>query len=65
MPTTAVASLTAIPTRGGTALKYLSAAVDTGMGTYDIKPNFELEIPAETLAGTFTSTFTVAIVSGP
>ncbi len=64
-PTSSVTSLTNIPETGGSALKFASAAVDAGMGTYTIKPNFELEVPAETFAGTYTATFTVAIVSGP
>ncbi len=63
-PTSSVTSLTVIPETGST-LKFLSAAVDTGMGDYAINPNFELEVISETYAGTYTATFTVAIVSAP
>lgn len=64
-PVSQVATLTDIPTTGGSALKFLSAATDTGMGTYAIAPNFELEVPAETYAATYTSTITVTEVTGP
>ena len=66
-PTSSVTSLTAIPTTGGSALKFLSAATNAGMGTYAISPNFELEIPAETFVGlgTYTATITISAVSGP
>lgn len=66
-PVSQVTSLTAIPESPAAALKFASAAIDTGMGSYAIAPNFELEIPAETYVGlgTFTSTITVTAVSGP
>lgn len=64
-PTTSVASLTDIPETGGSALKFLSAAEDAGMGDYAIQPNFTLDVRSETYAGTYTATFTVAIVSAP
>ena len=66
-PTSTVTSLTAIPKSPAAALKFLSAAVDTGMGTYSLQPNFELEIPAETYVGTgtYTATVTITAVSGP
>jgi hypothetical protein len=64
-PTSSVTSMTAIPTAGGTPLKIVSAATDTGMGRYNIPPAFELEVRAETVAGTYNSTITVAINTGP
>lgn len=66
-PVSQVATLTAIPEAGGSAYKFLSAAVDTGMGSYTLNPNFELEVPAETYVGTgtYTSTVTITSVSGP
>ena len=66
-PTSQVTTLAAIPEAPAAALKFASAAVDTGMGTYAINPNFELEVPAETYVGTgtYTSTITVSAVSGP
>jgi hypothetical protein len=64
-PVSAVTTLTPIPDTG--SLKFLSAAINTGMGSYAIAPNFELEVPAETFvgSGTYTSTITVTAVSGP
>jgi hypothetical protein len=64
-PTSSVTSMTAIPTAGGTPLKIVSAATDTGMGRYNIPPAFELDVRAETVAAVYTSTITVAINSGP
>lgn len=64
-PTSSVTSLTAIDDT--TPLKFASAAVGAGMGTYSISPNFELEIPAETYlgSGSYSATITVSAVSGP
>jgi hypothetical protein len=66
-PVSQVAALTTIPESPAAALKFLSAAVDTGMGSYTLNPNFELEIPADTYVGTgtYTSTVTITAVSGP
>jgi hypothetical protein len=64
-PVSQAATLTAIPESPAAALKFLSAAVDTGMGSYTLNPNFALEIPAATYAGTYTSTVTITAVSGP
>ena len=66
-PTSLVSALTAIPESPAAALKFASAALNTGMGSYAINPNFELEIPAETYVGTgsYSSTITISIVSGP
>jgi hypothetical protein len=62
-PTTSVASLTAID--NATPLKIVSAAADEGMGEYNIPPAFELEVPSETAVGSYTSTMTIAVNSGP
>ncbi len=64
-PVSAVTTLSPIPDTG--SLKFLSAATDTGMGTYAIAPNFELEVPAETYvgSGTYTSTITITAATGP
>ena len=66
-PTSSVTALTNIPTAPATALKFATAAVNTGMGNYTLNPNFELEVRAETYVGTgsYTATITVSIVSGP
>ena len=64
-PVSAATTLSVIPDTG--SLKFLSAATDAGMGSYEIAPNFELEIPAETYvgSGTYTSTITVTAATGP
>ena len=64
-PTSSVTSLTAIPEAPAAALTFASAAVNEGMGSYTLSPSFELEVPAETLAGNYSSTITVSAVSGP
>ena len=50
---------------GSTALKLLTAAVGAGMGTYDYLPDFQLTVPASTLAGAYTATVIVSVNSGP
>lgn len=64
-PTTSVSALTAIPISSGSALKFASAASTEGMGSYTINPNFALNVPAQTYAGAYTATVTVAIVTAP
>jgi len=64
-PTSSVASVTAIPEAPASALTFASAAANAGMGSYTLNPNFELEVPAETLVGNYSSTITVSAVSGP
>jgi len=64
-PTSSVTSMTAIPTAGGIPLKIVSAALNAGMGRYNIPPAFELMVRAETVAAIYTSTITVAINTGP
>ncbi len=46
-------------------LPFMTAAVNTGMGSYRFDPDFELEIPADTYAGTYVSTVTITITTGP
>ena len=64
-PTSSATSLTAIPEGPAPALKFASAALNQGMGSYTINPNFELEVPAEILAGSYAATITISAVSGP
>ena len=49
----------------GTALKIASSASGTGDGVYDLTPDFQLMVPAETFTGSYTATVTVAISVGP
>ena len=67
VPTSSATTLTAIPTTGISSLKFVSAAIDAGMGTYTMQPNFELEVRAETFVGTgtYTATITVTAVTAP
>lgn len=48
-----------------TAVKYHNAATDTGMGEFDHTPTVSVALPADTFAGSYTSTVTLASVSGP
>ena len=66
-PTSSATSLTLIPTAPAAALTFASAALNAGMGSYSVKPNFELEIPAETFVstGTYTATITLTAVTAP
>jgi hypothetical protein len=64
-PTSSVTDLTAIPEVPASALTFAWADVNEGMGSYTLNPSFELAVPAETLAGNYSSTITVTAVSGP
>jgi hypothetical protein len=48
-----------------TAASFFNAALNTGMGKFDLNVPYNLTIPANTFAGTYTSTLTVSLVSGP
>ena len=48
-----------------TEVSILSADVDEGMGQYAFSPDFLLDVPATTYAGTYTATITVDVVSSP
>ncbi len=56
---------TAFAPLSGTALKIASAASGEGDGVYDLTPDFQLAVPAETYTGNYTATVTVAISTGP
>jgi len=47
------------------AVKYFNAAANTGMGKLDVSATVGVAVPANVFAGTYTSTVTVSIVSGP
>jgi hypothetical protein len=61
-PTSSVTTLTDI---ADATLTYISAATDTGMGSYAIDPDFDLEVRAEVYEGTYVATVTLTNVSGP
>ena len=48
-----------------TPVKLFNAAANTGMGNFTITPTITVSIPANTFSGSYTSTVSVAIVSGP
>lgn len=48
-----------------TAVEFFNAAVNSGMGKFTVTPTVSIAIPAHTFAGTYTSTITLAAVSGP
>jgi hypothetical protein len=48
-----------------TAVKLFNAAANTGMGKFTVTPTVQVAVPANTYAGTYTSTVTLAVVSGP
>lgn len=48
-----------------TATKLYNAAANTGMGNQTSTVSWRLALPASTFAGTYTSTWTISLVSGP
>lgn len=59
-PTTIPAGATA-----PTAVEFFSADLGTGAGKWDTTPHVSVAIPATTFAAAYTSTVTLAAVSGP
>ena len=49
----------------GTAAKFYNAATATGMGKVNVTPTVDVVVPGNSYAGTYTSTVTLAAVSGP
>lgn len=47
------------------ATKFFNAAPNTGMGNQTVTVTWRLSVPANTFAGTYTSTWTISLVSGP
>jgi WxL domain surface cell wall-binding len=47
------------------AVKVFNAAANTGMGRFTITPTINVAIPGNSYAGSYTSTVTIAAVSGP
>jgi hypothetical protein len=48
-----------------TATKLIDTSANTGMGNQTATPTWHLAIPANTFAGTYTSTWTLSLVSAP
>jgi WxL domain surface cell wall-binding len=63
--TAATNSVTYPLTIGSTASKFFNSAANTGLGRFDVTPTINVSIPGNAYAGTYTSTVTLAAVSGP
>jgi hypothetical protein len=46
-------------------VKFFNADADTGMGKFTVTPSVSVSVPANSYAGTYTSTLTLAATSGP
>ena len=66
-PTNAITYNLTVPAGSSapTAVKLFNAALNTGMGEIDLTPTVSVALPANIYAGTYSSTITLAIVSGP
>jgi hypothetical protein len=67
LPTNSVTYPVILPagTTAPTAVKAYNAAASTGQGPANVTLGYQLSVPANTFRGTYTSTWTFAIVSGP
>jgi len=63
--TAATNSVTYPITLTGTAAKFFNSTANTGLGKIDVTPTVDVAIPGNAYAGTYTSTVTLAAVSGP
>jgi hypothetical protein len=66
-PTNAVTYPLVVPAAATapTAVKFFNAAANTGLGSFTVTPTVGVFVPATTFAGSYSSTLTVSIVSGP
>jgi hypothetical protein len=66
-PTNTITYPLAVPAGSGppTAVKFFSAAAATGKGVFTLTPTVSVAVPQNSFTGTYTSTLTIAIVSGP
>lgn len=48
-----------------TPVKFFNSATDNGMGMFTITPTIGVAVPQNSFSGTYTSTVTVSLVSGP
>lgn len=66
-PTNSITYPVAVPagTTAPTAVKFFNAAARTGQGTFTVTPTVAVTVPQNSFSGTYTSTLTLAIVSGP
>jgi hypothetical protein len=52
-------------TIAGTAAKFFNASATTGLGKVNVTPTIDVTVPGNAYAGIYTSTVTLAAVSGP
>lgn len=66
-PTNAITYPVSVPAAATppTAVKFFNAAATTGMGKFTITPTVGVFVPQNSFAGTYNSTLTLSIVSGP
>jgi hypothetical protein len=66
-PTNGISYPVTVPadTAAPTPVKIFNAAADSGMGDFTITPTLQVAIPANTYAGTYSSTMTITIATGP
>ena len=65
-PTNGISYPVAVPAGAeAAAVKFFNAAAESGMGEFTLTPTVAVSVPANTYAGTYTSTITLASVSGP
>jgi hypothetical protein len=66
-PTNSVTYPVAVPAAATppTAVKFFNAAATTGMGKFTTTPTVGVFVPQSSFAGTYSSTITLAVVSGP
>ncbi len=66
-PTNAITYPLAVPAGSTppTAVKFYNAAATTGIGTSTVTPTVSVTVPQNSYSGTYTSTLTISVVSGP
>ncbi len=65
LPTNSVANSNLALPISPTTTKFLDAASGSGLGRIDVSVNVSVAVPANTIAGTYSSTLTVASATGP
>jgi hypothetical protein len=66
-PTSSIGYPLTVPaaTTAPTAVKLFNATASTGLGRFTITPSINVTIPGNSYAGSYSSTLTIAAVSGP
>jgi hypothetical protein len=67
LPTNSVSYPVTVPAGPGppAAAKFFNAAANTGLGTFSLTPTISVAVPANSYAGTYKSTVTISMISGP